>query len=315
MSHSWLCPLRPPPPHHEGGAAGIGWDNIEDADVMRDPEAQVIGHAEDIEEASAMDESSTQIPIGKPEPAQPTRAEKARHDLTHITYRSWCPHCLMGRRPSAQHRSQSTANARSTPLFCADYAFVREAQDEELATCFIGRLYPSRALFATVCDAKGHDEPAIRRLSTFLKETGVSKLVYKTDQESSIKVMIEAALQRTGKSGTFESYEAVPEYSAVGASASNGRAERAVQTIEDQLRTLKSALEARIDTRVPSTHPVLRWLVEHAASLINRSKVHGDGQTSYQALHGKRSSEKVVEFGEQVFFSVPKRLRSKLCRR
>ena len=118
--------------------------------------------------------------------------------------------------------------------------------------------------------------------------------------------MIEAALQKTGKSGTFESYEAVPEYSAAGASASNGRAERAVQTIGNQLRTLKSALEARIDTRVPSTHPVLRWLVEHAASLINRFKVHGDGQTSYQKLHGKRSSEKVVEVGEQVFFSVPR---------
>ena len=113
MSHSWLCPLRPPPPHHEGGAAGIGWDNIEDADVMRDPEAQVIGHAGDIEEASAMDESSTQIPVGKPEPAQPTKAEKTRHDLTHITYRNWCPHCLM-RRPSAQHRSQSSAN----PILC-----------------------------------------------------------------------------------------------------------------------------------------------------------------------------------------------------
>ena len=32
-----------------------GWDNIEDADVLRDPEATVIGAAEDREETSALD--------------------------------------------------------------------------------------------------------------------------------------------------------------------------------------------------------------------------------------------------------------------
>ena len=63
------------------------------------------------------------------------------------------------------------------------------------------------------------------------------------------------ALRRTGTLCTLESYEAVPEYSAVGDSASNCRAERAVQTIADQNKTLNSALEARVDTRVPSDHP------------------------------------------------------------
>ena len=69
--------------------------------------------------------------------------------------------------------------------------------------------------------------------------------------------MVDDALRRTGKSGVFEAYESVPEYSAVGESASNGRAERIVQTIEDQLRSFKSAIESRIDTGVPSDHPVM----------------------------------------------------------
>ena len=68
--------------------------------------------------------------------------------------------------------------------------------------------------------------------------------------------MVDEALRRTGKSSVFEAYESVPEYSAVGASPSKGRAERAVQTNEDQLRTLKSAFERRIDTSPvrPSSH-------------------------------------------------------------
>ena len=282
--------------------------------MLRDPEAAIIGIASDHEEASAVDDTSSQVPVGMPEPDQPTRAEKARHDLTHITYRSWCPHCVAGRRPSDQHRSQPRST-RNVPIFCSDFAFLRDAQDEDLAPVLVGRLYPSRALFATVCDAKSHDDAATRRLANFLKESGVSRLVYKSDQESSLKLMVENALARIGKSGTFEAYEAVPEYSAVGSSASNGRAERAVQTVEDQIRTLKSAIESRMKTRLPSDTPTFRWLVEHCVSIINRFKVHAEGTTSYEASHGKRCSDKVVEFGEQVLFSVPKRLRSKLCRR
>ena len=250
-----------------------GWDNLDDADVLRDPEASIIGHANDSEEASALDDTSACVPIGMPEPDQPSRAEKARHDLTHITYRSWCPHCVAGRRPSDQHRSQSRSS-RSVPLFCSDFAFLRDAQDEDLTPVLVGRLYPSRALFATVCDAKSHDDAATRRLANFLKESGIPRLVYKSDQESSLKLMVENALARIGKSGTFEAYEAVPEYSAVGSSASNGRAERAVQTIEDQIRTLKSALESRMKARLPSDSPTFRWLTEHyvpASSTGSRS--------------------------------------------
>ena len=103
-------------------------------------------------------------------------------------------------------------------------------EDESPLTAMVGRLYPSRAIFATACDAKGIDDPeAVGRLATFLKEAGIPRLVYKTDQESSLKSAIEEALRRVGKSGTFEAFEAIPEYSAVGESASNGKAERAVQ--------------------------------------------------------------------------------------
>ena len=294
-----------------------GWDEIEQADVMREPEAPVIGTVDDEEPAD--DLTGTQVPIGAPEPHRPSQAEVDAHNLSHINYRAWCPHCLMGRRPASQHRSQSNVK-RTVPLFCSDYAQVRDSQDEEYAQLLVGRLYPpasvQRILFGTVCDSKGGDDDAsINRLSAFFKETGTWRLVYKTDQESSIKVMVDEALRRTGRSGVFESYQAVPEYSAVGSSQSNGRAERAVQALEDQLRTLKSALESRMNCRLPADHPVFRWLVEHAVSLINRFKTHEDGQTAYQFLHGKRASDKIVEFGEQVFFSVPKKLRSKLCRR
>ena len=91
----------------------------------------------------------------------------------------------MGRRPATQHRSQLDSK-RTIPLFCADYAQVRDARDDEYAQLVIGRLYPAlsrnRTMFATVCDCKGaDDEEVINRLLTFFNETGVSTLVYKID--------------------------------------------------------------------------------------------------------------------------------------
>ena len=85
--------------------------------------------------------------------------------------------------------------------------------------------------------------------------------------------------------------------------------------VEDLLRTLKSSLEARIRNRVPVSHPVTRWLVEHVASILNCYSVNKDGQTPYFSFHGKRPSDRLVEFGERVFYFVPKKVRAKLDHR
>ena len=140
-------------------------------------------------------------------------------------------------------------------------------------------------------------------------------MVYKTDQESAVKSFGDDAVRQAEVSILVDDdavLEAVPEYSAVGDSASNGKAARAVQMLEDQIKTLKSDLEARINARVNARHPAMRWLVRHAALILNRFSVNPGGQTPYQTLHGKRSSDKVVEFGKRVYYPVHEKMRYKL---
>ena len=108
---------------------------------------------------------------------------------------------------------------------------------------------------------------------------------------------------------------AVPENSAVGESASNGRAERTVQEVEDLLRVHKLALEAHIGVQIPSRHPVVRWLVEHVADILSKLKVNSTGQSPYEELHGKRAQERRAAFGERVFYYTPKKSRAKLDKR
>ena len=72
--------------------------------------------------------------------------------------------------------------------------------------------------------------------------------------------------------------------------------------IEDMVRTHKAALECRIKAQIPSTHPVLKWLVEYVSVIINRYTLQDDGVSAYEAIHGKPASERLAEFGERIMF-------------
>ena len=179
----------------------------------------------------------------------------------------------------------------------------------------VARLYPAKALLATVCPHKGVDDKVVARMASFIKDSGYKSIVYRSDQESSIRAMLEESFKVSSREGVLynpDLHQMVPEASAVGESQSNGKAESSVQKVEDLLRTYKSALETNIDQRIPADHPTFAWMVEHTASLYNRLVCTEDGSTPYQSLHGQRYRGKMVEFGEQVFYFIPKALRSKM---
>ena len=72
------------------------------------------------------------------------------------------------------------------------------------------------------------------------------------------------------------------------------------------------ALQARIKIPIPCQHPLMGWIVHHAAYLLNRYQLGRDGRTAWGRLHGKESHERTCELGENILWYVPKRLRSKL---
>ena len=90
---------------------------------------------------------------------------------------------------------------------------------------------------------------------------------------------------------------AVPEHSHPGESQSNGLAERAIRSIEDQVRVLKAALEARLSARIPSSHPMMSWIVHHAAFLLNKYHLKPNGRTAYGELHGRETIDRIAELG------------------
>ena len=250
-------------------------------------------------------------------PCDPTQQQMDLYNLTHLPYMSWCPHCVATRRPNIVHVSSKQES--TIPQLATDYCYVRDSVDQDTVTCLVARVFPWKMTFAVTVDVKGRDEAAIKRLSSFIKSCGLTHFSYRSDQEASLLALVEEAILMAGKAElaekTGEAVVGAPELSSVGESQSNGKSERGVQLVEDLIRTLKSAFEARLGMRLGSTHPIMCWLVEYASVLLSKYSVGNDGFTAYQKLHGKRAHEKLVEFGEKVLYFIPKAKRAKLDKR
>ena len=121
----------------------------------------------------------------------------------------------------------------------------------------------------------------------------------KSDQENAIKAIIDdvGKARAIGKHG-----KTIPEHSPVGSSGSNGVVERGIQSIEEMLRVMRSALEERLGVALDVTSSVWPWMTELAALTLNRLEVGRDGKTAYERVKGKAARFQGFEFCEKVLW-------------
>ena len=242
-------------------------------------------------------QSGARLPMKVQDPKLPTPEEVKEHALTHLPYRAWCPHCVRGKGKSMQRRqSKDKPGIREIHV---DYCFMGKAEDHRPKCIVVAKDRETRMVMASVVPLKGasHEFPA-RRIRAFVNELGCEHvdIIIKSDQEPAIIDLVREVARLRAPANTLK------EESPVGASASNGVVERGIQTCEGQIRVLKDALEARIRDKVKSDHPVLTWLVEFAAVLVNRYEVGHDGKTPFERSRGKKSKMLGLEFGEMLNF-------------
>ena len=147
----------------------------------------------------------------------------------------------------------------------------------------VGKDEPTGMLVSHRVEAKGPgDELIIRRLVKDLEELGRGDIILKTDGEPSMLAVQKAvALMRKD---LVTRPENPPAYNP----ESNGSAEKAVQDVSGQVRSLKLALEARIGVSIGDTSAVMDWIVEHAAYVLSRFSAGHDGMTPYERLAGRK---------------------------
>ena len=146
--------------------------------------------------------------------------------------------------------------------------------DEKTKVIIVAKHRDSKSVLASVVPVKGASNNfAARRICAFLRELGLehADLVLRSDQEPAIVDLLNEVSRKRAPAKSFL------EQSPVGESQSNGMIERNL-TIEGQIRVLKDAFETRIRNKITADHPVLSWLVEFAAVLVNRYEVGHDGK-------------------------------------
>ena len=282
------------------------------ADALRGP--PLPEHAADDSELIA-----ARAPRKAVSPEDPKKEEVESHALSgHVCFRSWCRHCVRGRSQEAAH-SSSQPSPTTLPVISWDYYFLSTSGID--ADDVTGRVIPpsdsdplqisaespglvmwdskTKGLYSHLLPAKGVDyaelEKVLRLVSEDLVRLGHKRVVFRSDGEPALL----AFLRELRK---YWEGEVIPEQSPVGDPQSNGAAENAVKLTKAHVRTLKDALEHRLQAPVPETSGLMTLLVRHAASAYRQFAVGVDGKTPTERLKGSRSKPMAVEFGEVVWW-------------
>ena len=275
--------------------------------------------AEGADQHGADDEEEVEPARLHADPGEPTERMREEHrDAAHMPFRSWCAECVAGRGTGEQHRSKSEAN--KIPVLAFDYLIInrnnevyiqdegKEVQADSLKLLVAKDTF-SKATFVHAVKNKGpgEDRYAVNCLVEDLKFLGYHRVGLKCDNEPAIlKLLSEVLVAQKVQVDDMEHVKTThEEHPTAYDKGSNGFIENAIRTVQGLIRTLKLELELCLGVTIPSEHPLLRWLAEHAAwQLTTRSKGE-DGLTPYSRLRGKNYAKRLVRFGERVLYKLP----------
>ena len=136
-----------------------------------------------------------------------------------------------------------------------------------------------------------------QRVADWLDSLGSQSVTLKCDNEPAILALAQEIrrLRREGSTTIFEHPEE-------GEKQRNHLAEGSVNIVKGLIRTFKSSTESNLRTEIGPSHPLIPWMIEHAAQLKNRYMVGVDGRTPTERLRVRGAQRPVYELGEKVLF-------------
>ena len=94
------------------------WEDVENSDIAYEKGTWSEIEGEELLCGECDEQPETLIqPKCFPEPRAPSQKEIDEHNLTHANYRSWCPHCVAGRRNNSPHKSMESPNLAIYPVY------------------------------------------------------------------------------------------------------------------------------------------------------------------------------------------------------
>ena len=199
--------------------------------------------------------------------------------------------CVSGRSRDRQHRRLDGRDQLEVPCVVFDYGFFGGEGDEETLAVQIAKDVGTKMLFAHVVPKKGvMVNHGVTQLVKDIDRFGHKKLCLKSDGEPALVAIQEEVRRQRIDETLFK----VRLWEIAGA----------VQSVAEQIRVPRTALEAKLKAKVPGNHPVIYWLIEHSADLLNKHQKGDDGRTAYHRLRGKSWNHEVVAFVQKVHYGI-----------
>ena len=208
------------------------------------------------------------------DPMLPSQSEVQQRCLTHMPYRNWCLHCVRGTGKEMDHRSKRGTEEESLPEYQTDYCFPGDEGGQKLTILVVVERHSKMKKAVVVPSKCSTGRYATRMVVDLIDECGDKDrtVIVKSDHEPAIKFLVDdVCMARTGA-------RTIVEQAPKGSKGSNGIVERAVESTQQNLRTLKSALDERMNVRIDTKHPVLAWLCEYAGYMMNSLEVSVGGK-------------------------------------
>ena len=194
-----------------------------------------------------------------------------------MPYRNWCPHCVRGRGKEMDHRAKRGTEEESLPEYHMDDCFPGDEGGQKLTILVVVERHSEMKKAVVVPSKSSTGRYAVRVVVDLIEECGDKDrtVIEKSFQEPAIKFLVDDVCM--ARTGALTIVEQAPK----GSKGSNGIVERAVQSTEQYLRALKSALDERMNVWIDTKHPVVTWRCEFAGYMMNRLEVSMDGKTAY----------------------------------
>ena len=108
------------PPDHLGGDGGEVFVNEDGAEERSEGDVADSEH-EDLAEHCVV------RPKLLTSPNPPSKQERLEHEISHLPYRTWCPHCVRGKARCNDHKTRDDDEDRNVPTIGLEYAFLTKS--------------------------------------------------------------------------------------------------------------------------------------------------------------------------------------------
>ena len=232
-------------------------------------------------------------------PKLPTKAERRLHEVTHLPFRPWCDVCVLNKSKDNHQKSTKPEDdaQRSHPTVQMDCGVI-------IGDVTMLVLVDVWTRYVEAVPLKKTTRSVSEAVLSFLGTLGHLETVeLVSDQEKVLMAGLELVKMTREKMG-------LNTILTTGKAFQKGRtaiAERAIQTVRAQQKTLSAHVRERAQVALPDDHPIHGWAARHAAWLLCRFQMHSTTKsTPFQLLFGRPYKGKICSFGSTVYCLDPK---------